>query len=344
MARNKSYGNTGLFDEYIEELTVKAFEKPLMRIADVIDWDIFVEPLKKAFCIKQQGPGGRPGFDVLLMFKILIIQKLHGLADDETSYQIADRCSFKVFLGMTPQDEIPDGQTIADFRNHLIRQERMDVLFDVFLSHIKTKHGLGLAKTGVIVDASFVDVPIARNTREQNEQIKAGSVPEELASVPQKDCDARWAKKNDETHFGYKNHVKVDAETKLILSSKVTTANVHDSQAMPDLVESGDKVVYADSAYTGQTIAEDLKGKRVEGKICEKGTRAGELTQAQKNRNKKKSKTRSRVEHVFGHMTVSMNALYQRCIGFVRNEGGIKLTNLVYNMARFEQIHRLGLA
>jgi len=344
MARNKSYGNPGLFDEYINELTVKAYEKPLMRIAHVISWDIFSAPLTEAFSIKARGPGGRPGFDVLLMFKILVLQKLHGLADDETSYQIADRCSFKVFLGMTPQDEIPDGQTIADFRNQMISAGLMDKLFEIFLTHIQTEHGLGLAKAGVIVDASFVDVPKARNTREQNEQIKAGTIPEELAAIPQKDCDARWTKKNDESHFGYKNHVKADAETKLILSSKVTTANVHDSQAMSDLVETGDKVVYADSAYTGQPIAEDLAAKRVKAQICEKGTRASELTQAQKSSNREKSKTRVRVEHVFGHMTVSMHALYQRCIGFVRNEGCIKMTNLVYNMARFEQIQRLGVA
>lgn len=99
------------------------------------------------------------------MFKILALQKLHGLAADETSYQIVDRHSFKTFLGMGRQDRIPDGQTIADFRNHLIGRGMMEELFQMFLRNLKSEHGLGLAKDGVIVDASFVEVPINRSLK-----------------------------------------------------------------------------------------------------------------------------------------------------------------------------------
>ena len=102
-------------------------------------------------------------------------------------------------------------------------------------------------------------------------------------------------------------------------------------------------MLWADSAYTGGKIEEDLAGKNVEPQIREKGTRAASLTEEQKQSNHQKSRVRSRVEHFFAQMTGSMRALRQRCLGFERNDALIKLTNLVYNMLRFEQIKRLNI-
>jgi IS5 family transposase len=90
-----------------------------------------------------------------------------------------------------------------------------------------------IGREGSIVDASFVAAPRQRNTREQNEKIKAGERPEGFeqssAKGKQKDCDARWVVKNKEVHYGYKNHIKADAKTKLIINYSTTPANVHDS-------------------------------------------------------------------------------------------------------------------
>ena len=106
---------------------------------------------------------------------------------------------------------------------------------------------------GSIVDASFVDAPRQRNTQEQNKSIKKGERPIEFGSDTakgrQKDCDARWAQMNNETHFGYKNHGKVDAKSKLIIGSVTTSANVHDSQVFQDLVYETDNAMFADSVY-----------------------------------------------------------------------------------------------
>ena len=155
--------------------------------------------------------------------------------------------------------------------------------------------------------------------------------------------DARWTKKNHETHYGYKDHVKVDVKDKLILAAVVTPASTHDSQAFAELVTEQDKVVYADSAYVGGPIEAELESRKLRGEINEKGTRGHPLTEAQKESNRLKSKTRARVEHVVAQRTGSMKALYQRCIGFERNKSGLILANLVYNLLRFEQIKRLKL-
>lgn len=341
------FGNPGLFDEFVQTLDVAAFETPLLRVGKLINWPLFAPQLTAAVIVKAKGPGGRPRFHPLLMFKVLVLQRLHGLADDATSFQITDRNSFRAFLGLTPGDAVPDGQTISDYRQALIDAKAFDGLFDTFLSHLQRQHGLALATQGVMVDASFCEVPRQRNNREENAQIKAGAVPPGMAEHPKvrahKDLDARWTKKNHETHYGYKDHVKVDVADKLILKAVVTSASVHDSQAFDELIEPGDKVVYADSAYSSASINAELAAKNVEEQINEKGTRGHPLTEEQKARNREKSKTRSRVEHVFAQMSGSMKALYQRCIGLARNAACLSLTNLVYNMLRFEQIVRLNL-
>ncbi|MEI9895167.1 MAG: transposase [Chthoniobacter sp.] len=110
-----------------------------------------------------------------------------------------------------------------------------------------------IARAGSIVDASFVEAPRQRNDREQNRRIKEGERPEEFDRQPavgrQKDSEARWTKKNEEVHYGWKNHVKADAQTKLILRAVTTPANVHDSQVFKELVDAQDRAVLADSAY-----------------------------------------------------------------------------------------------
>lgn len=91
------------------------------------------------------------------------------------------------------------------------------------------------------MDVSFVNVPRQRNSRGENDTIKQGNIPEGFESNPaklnQKDCDAKWMTKNKERHYGYKNHVNADAQTKLITKFTTSTASVHDSQAIEDIVE-----------------------------------------------------------------------------------------------------------
>ncbi len=139
--------------------------------------------------------------------------------------------------------------------------------------------------------------------------------------------------------------MNVDRATKLIEDYEVTEASVHDSQAVEDLVEKGDGTLHADSAYSGEKIETILKEKCVKGEICEKGYRNHPLTEKQKKSNRKKSRIRARVEHIFGFMTNTMrDGLKMRWIGMRRIALGIGLLNLVYNMARYEQIKRLKLA
>jgi transposase, IS5 family len=337
----------GLFDYESRMKTLDRGPDPLARLNARIDWTIFRKDLDRAVAKEARGPGGRPRHDVVMMFKVLVLQRYYNLSDEQTEYQINDRLSFQKFLGLPLSDSAPDQKTIWLFREVLIRRGEVKQLFRRFEKHLNDAGLMG--REGKIIDASFVDVPRQRNSREENEEIKQGKVPESFQQnenrMEQKDVAARWAKKGEEVHYGYKNHVKADRTTKLIEDYEVTDASVHDSQVVDDLVEIGDGILHADSAYTGEAIETILEEHEVKGEICEKGYRNHPLTTAQKKRNRKKSKIRVRVEHIFGFMTNTMkDGLNMRWIGMSRITAGIGLLNLVYNLARYEQILRLRLA
>jgi IS5 family transposase len=248
---------------------------------------------------------------------------------------------------MSLKDIVPDARTIWLFQDRLSKNNVVEKLFAKFNEHLNSK-GI-IAKEGQIIDATIVEVPRQRNTREENEKIKRGEGEELWEDNPrkkcQKDIDARWAKKGDETHYGFKNHAKVDVKSKTIVKYKVTNAAVHDSQATEDLVEEEDKgqELYADSAYSSERIDGMLRKKGMIPQITECPHRGNPLTAEQKECNRKKSKKRCRIEHVFGFITNSMKGFYIRVKGYQRVKEVIGLTNLVYNLCRYEQIVRLNL-
>lgn len=308
-----------------------------------IDWEQFRPVLAAVLKKEPKGAGGRPPYDCILMFKILILQRIYNLSDDQTEYQINDRMSFMRFLGLGLEDRVPDAKTIWLFRDTLTKADVAQKLFDGFTAQLEAKHLI--TRTGTIVDATFMDAPRQRNRRDENATIKAGSIPEDWKQecrknkLRQKDTDARWTKKGDEVHYGYKNHVKADAESKLITGYAVTSANVHDSQVLAELVDDTDYVLYADSAYCGENIFAALP-KGLELKVHEKGSRNHPLTEEQKACNQEKSRIRVRIEHIFGFMTNSMYGITVRSIGKLRARFNAGITNLVYNICRYEFLCR----
>jgi transposase, IS5 family len=335
----------GLFDVELRLQWLQAKGDPLNRLNTVIDWESFRPLLAQAVTKPAKGPGGRPANDPLKMFKMLVVQRYYNLSDEQTEYQVSDRLSFQQFVGWTVADKVPDANTLWDFREVLVIAGVCEKLFDLFGQQL---HAQGLlAQPGKLVDASFVDVPRQRNHREENATIKNGGVPETWEQQPakrrQKDVDARWTKKNAEVHYGYKNHVKADAQSKLLERYAVTDASVHDSQMLEPLVEPTDGTVYADSAYRSAEAEAMLAQQQVTSQIHERAYRNRPLTEEQQERNRQKSKIRARIEHVFGYMSQSMKGFYLRPIGQRRNAAAIGLINLIYNLARYEQIVRLKL-
>jgi IS5 family transposase len=246
------------------------------------------------------------------------------------------------FLGLSLKDRVPDAKTIWLFRNELTQKGLVKELFRKLDKRLRSK-GV-IIQEGSMVDATLVEVPIQRNSREENEQIKNGQTPDEWEDDPhklrQKDTDARWVTHNGKDHYGYKDHIKADTATKIITNYEVTPANVHDSEALEPLLDKKDKQqpLYADSAYRSGDIEQMLVKKHIESQIHEKGYRNLKLTRRQRQRNKKKSKTRARVEHIFAFMENSMNGIYIRCRSLVRAATDIGLMNITYNLFRVVQL------
>ena len=326
-------------DERLEKLGYK-----LGILQTLIPWEIFRKRLERLY--KDSPKGGRPPYDCVMMLKILILQSLYNLSDDQTEYQITDSLSFQKFLEIGPEDSVPDAKTIWVFRERLKKEGIYDSLFREFNKYLE-KQGYK-ARGGQMIDATFQKVPAQHNTREENEKIrKTETAPEEWseAKKAQKDIDARWTKKRDRRYFGYKNHVNVDRRHKFIRDYRVTPANVHDSRCLDDLLDETvpDKGVWADSAYSGEGLEAEVRCKGLIPHICEKGYRGRPLTPAQKESNREKSRVRSRVEHVFGQMSKlshESRKIYTK--GRYRAEVKISLRNLAYNLWRFVTVHRTG--
>ena len=312
---------------------------PLEKVAGAVDFQIFRPTLDTAIPREKGDKGGRPPMDNMLMFKIMLLQEWYHIADDMTEYLINDRLSFQRFLGLSLGDKVPDAKTIWLYREMLKNSGKSKELFDMFAA-LMEQVGV-ITREGSIVDASFVDVPKQRNNRDENKKIKEGDGEELWQDNEnkrcQKDIDARWTEKNGEKHFGYKDHVKVDSDSKMIVDFSVTDAAVHDSQAIVDLIDDKDNVLNADSAYTGKELHDKIREKNPDIilNIHEKGYRNKPLSEEQKASNKEKSKVRARVEHVFGHMTNSMGGMTTRVIGIDRTTCVITLKNLAYNLSRW---------
>jgi transposase, IS5 family len=328
----------GLFDVENKLAELSAMGDPLEKLNTAINWNRFKPVIDKAFRKERKSNAGRPPYDYILMFKILVLQSMYNLSDEQTQFQILDRHTFKRFLGLRDEMSIPDQKTIWLFRETLTQQGIVRKLFDMFDRDL-IKAGF-TAKKGQIVDATFVEAPRQRNTRDENATIKSGDTPDDwegnLPKLSQKDLDARWTKKNNETHYGYKNHLNVDVKHKLIRDYEVTPADVHDSQVLDRLFDPDNtgKALWADSAYKSEVIDKKLKRRRLKNNINSKGYRNHPLSAFQQVMNKKRSSIRARVEHVNARLD-SMIGRWIHCIGRLRAAGKIGLTNLVYNMTRF---------
>jgi IS5 family transposase len=348
MKKYKVIGRVGLFDKEETSNKLSKLGNPLEKLHKVIDFEMFRPELEENMLNydKKSNAGSKP-YDVIMMFKIVLLKRFYNLSDEQAEYQINDRLSFKEFLGLSSGDRVPDSRSIWLFQDTLIQKDLEATLFEQFRRHLDT---LGLyVNEGKIIDASFVEVPRQRNKKNENEKIKAGEGAELWNEHPhkkrQKDIDARWTEKNGQKYYGYKDHAKIDNKSKLIDTYEVTSAEVHDSQPTEKLLREEDKgqELYADSAYVGEKIEKILKDREMIPKIIERAFKGKPLTEEQKENNKVKSKTRCRVEHPFGFVTNSMNDFFIKSIGFQRAKGIIGLINLVYNMCRYEQIVRLNL-
>lgn len=345
MKINRKQVARGFFDEQEALEKLSKLKDPLEKLNNCIDFEIFRELLEKIYSKEtpKSNAGAKP-YDYVLMFKILILQRLYNLSDEQMEYQLVDRISFKRFTGLEFSHKVPDCNTIWNFKQGLTKDNNEKKIFDLFYKVVEDKKLI--VNEGKMVDASFHEAPRQRNSREENKEIKEGKTPEEWKSnknkhkLAHKDLEARWTKKNNDTYYGYKNHIKADTGSKLIDNYVVTAASVHDSQALEQLLDKKDigQALHADSAYASEEMEGMVSKKEMINQIQEKGYKNKPLTDEQKQNNRIKSSKRARVEHIFGFIEMSMKGTYIRSIGMGRAKVNIGITNLTYNICRAVQL------
>ena len=332
------------FDMQEKMETIDKHGDPLKELDKRIKWSVLQEVLREW---ERKRPtkerGGRPNYDALMMLKVLILQKYYNMSDKQAEVMIRDRLTFIRFLGLGLGDKTPDEKTIWQYRDMWTKEGILEKLFEAFNKYLE-EEGV-VAREGSIVDASFIDRPCQKMSTEEYKQIEQGEVPERIkeneSRLRQTDMDARMAKKGAKSCNGYKTHIKVDAQSKCVVKIETTPANVSDIEMIVPLMDGKDKVIYADKGYVGKLKRKQIKHKvKREGKrkikiqILERATKGHPLSEAAQERNRKRSKVRALVEHVFATIKHDWGYRIVRSVGLVRARGHMVLAALAYNIKR----------
>lgn len=290
--------------------------------------------------------------DAVMMLKVLVLQSLYGLADEQTEFQIRDRLSFMRFLGLDLHGRVPDARTIWLFREMLTKAGAVEALFARFDAHLKEQGYLAMG--GQMIDASIIEAPRQRNTNEEKETLKEGRIPEEWAAKPaklrQKDRDGRWTLKRGRRKkrpdgsvmmqiatpaYGYKSHIGTDRRYRFIRTWAVTDAARYDGRELGGLLDKTNTAspVWADTAYRSQKNEKKIANAGLVSKVHFRKPPGKPMPDARRRANSARSRPRSGVEHVFADQKHHMR-LFIRTIGIARAKTKIGMANIAHNMRR----------
>ena len=352
-------GQPGFFDGEDRLKALSAAGDPLERLAQVVDFELFRQDLETTLARSDRSKGGRPPYDPVLMFKVLVLQTLYTLSDDQTEYQLCDRWSFMRFVGLALHDRVPDAKTIWLYREQLARAGAVERLFARFDAMLRA--GGWLAMGGQIVDATVIEARRPRLTQAEKETIKGGGTPADWtpARRAQIDRDGRWTIKRGRQRevppgrgyqrqpeiavpmFGYKNHVGIDRAHGLLRRYTVTHAAAYDGGQLGAVLDRDNtaSAVWADTAYRSQANLDLLERRGLRPQFQRKKPRGRKMPPHIARGNAVRARVRARVEHVFAVQKCRLG-LVVRTVGLVRARAKIGLANLAYNFTRLAWLHR----
>ena len=253
-------------------------QKFLEEMKKVLPWGTLIAMCRKHY---KECDTGRPKTDIELLLKIYFLQQWYHLGDPTVEAEIYDSIAFRSFLNIDLLENIPDESTICRFR-HFLENQKLPEKFFRKTTGMLEKKGL-ILKRGTLVDATIIHA--------------SGSTKNESKK---RDPEMSSTRKNNNYHFGMKEHIGVDMDSGLIHTIEATTAKNHDITKLEDCLHGYEEVISGDKAYGTKKRKQEM---RKEGKtylITDKATRSKKLSKSQKKRNRKISSVRSKVEHPFG--------------------------------------------
>lgn len=292
----------------------------LERIDDAVDWERLAEVVAGV----HAAPRGRPSYPPLLMVKVLLLQQWYSLSDPQMEEALGDRLSFRRFVGLGLADGTPDHSTISRFRAALEAAGLSERLFAALAQQLEAQNLV--LKEGTLLDATLVAAQVRRPPLAAGRGASSATDP-----------DAAWTQtgRGTRSHFGYKMHLAVDADTGVVRRAVLTPANVYESEVADALVCGDEQAVYADRAYESTRRRQWLRAQGINDRIMHRANKhQPELTVWQHRRNALIEQQRALVEKVFGTLKRSYGYQRVRYCGLGRNAVEMWFKLMAYNLRK----------
>ena len=292
----------------------------LAKMREAVPWEALAKPVRELYR-NDTGKGGRPSVSAVVMVKCLLAQKWFGYSDPQLEEALLDSIALREFVGLGQGDSVVDETTMVVFRRRLREAGLTHALFDAVVEHLQQR-GL-IVDEGTIVDATILQAPQGKKSKDESGEVK-----------DTRDKQAGFTKKHGRSYHGYKAHIATDVRG-LAKDYRVTPANEHDSKRFDELTEDETKAKYGDSAYKDRQRKRRMEDAGIFCGIIERRVRGqDELTAQQKAHNKKVSRVRAHVEHVFGWGWQMGQFVRARYRGIRRNAEDIGWGLIAYNLKR----------
>lgn len=286
------------FDHYRKPTRRDVF---LSTMEEIVPWQALCEVIEPHY---PKAGNGRPPIGLERMLRMYFVQHWFNLADEACEDALLDSTALRRFVGIDlGRERVPDGTTLLRFRR-LLEQHKLGEALFAKVGQVLQERGMKVG-TGTIVDATIIGAPSSTKNAEKR-----------------RDPEMHQTRKGQQWYYGMKVHIGVDSRYGLTHSAVVTAANVHDKHPLPELLHGKERRVYGDSAYASQRALIRSKAPRAKDYTNQRVRRGGEIDEAQRSKNRSKSRGRARVEHVF--------AVVKRLWGF----GKVRYRGLAKNATR----------
>jgi IS5 family transposase len=270
--------------------------------------------------LRDEGPG-RAAWPPLVLFKALLVGSLYGLSERELEEALADRLSFRRFVGLSYEETVPDHSVLNRFRNELVRAGLFERMFAELDKQLMAA-GV-ILRRGTMLDATVIEA--------------VSSPPPKGEQASATDPDARFTKRQGKagSSYGYKAHVGVDEGSGLIRTVITTPANVNDTTPADALIRGDEPVVWADAAYHTHEREARLKAAGVKPRLARRANKHHPLTARLKHYNRLIARRRSAVETTFATLKQRMKLTRIRYRGLVKATAQITLAAIAFNLRRW---------
>jgi transposase, IS5 family len=287
----------------------------LEDLEKMIQWPLIDALLSKIHASAE----GAPGYPPLAMLKILLLQQWYCLSDEAIEAAVDDRLSFRRFCGLPLDTAAPDHSTIWRFRELLARGGLAETIFEAVNAQIEAR-GL-LVKRGTLIDASIIPAAVKPPRGDTGE-------------LSERDPEAGWTRKNDQSTYGYKVHAAIDEESGIVRRAVTTSADLGDALMVPELVMGDEDAVYADKGYDGKAQRAFIAAAGAKDRIMGRAKPGKPMPSWQKWLNRCIGAVRSSVERGFAVMKGPYGLRRMRYLGLARNGTHVHLIAAAMNLRR----------